>query len=181
MKNKKNKILFASNEALEHAHLSQGLAQSPFGPCLLVMHQDALVFLGFCLNRGVADEIIRELKNLWRPELITLDAARVNVVAQGIFGDGEPPDVCLVGSEFQHRVWQLLLEIVPGETKTYGDIAKAMGSAPRAVGRAIARNPISYIVPCHRVLAQGSKLHNYRWGKAIKEKILAREGACFAA
>jgi AraC family transcriptional regulator, regulatory protein of adaptative response / methylated-DNA-[protein]-cysteine methyltransferase len=79
-----------------------------------------------------------------------------------------PPSIPLdmFGTAFQRRVWQELLKIAPGEIKTYKQIAEDMGQgkSSRAVGRACATNPVSLIVPCHRVIGSDGKLHGYRWG-----------------
>jgi AraC family transcriptional regulator, regulatory protein of adaptative response / methylated-DNA-[protein]-cysteine methyltransferase len=93
----------------------------------------------------------------------------------------ELPDLPLdmFGTAFQRRVWQELLKIGPGETKTYGQIAREMGQdkSSRAVGRACATNPVSLIVPCHRVIGGDGKLHGYRWGLQRKELLRRWEGA----
>lgn len=85
------------------------------------------------------------------------------------------PDIPLdmYGTAFQRRVWQELLRIGPGKTKTYREIAEDMGKpkSARAVGRACATNPVSLIVPCHRVIGSDGKLHGYRWGLERKEAL----------
>jgi len=81
----------------------------------------------------------------------------------------------MFGTAFQRRVWQELLKIAPGETKTYKEVAIDLGAekSSRAVGRACATNPVSLIVPCHRVIGSDGKLHGYRWG--LERKELLRE------
>ena len=78
---------------------------------------------------------------------------------------------------FQRRVWQELRRIPLGETRSYGEIARALGQqgASRAVGRACATNPVSLIVPCHRARGQGGALTGYRWGIKRKAALLERE------
>lgn len=85
----------------------------------------------------------------------------------------------MYGTAFQRRVWQELLKIGPGATKTYREIAEDMGQpkSARAVGRACATNPVSLIVPCHRVIGSDGKLHGYRWGLERKEALRHWEGA----
>ncbi|WP_373086199.1 bifunctional transcriptional activator/DNA repair enzyme AdaA [Sneathiella sp.] len=89
------------------------------------------------------------------------------------------PDIPLdmYGTAFQRRVWQELLKIAPGATKTYREIAQDMGQpkSARAVGRACATNPVSLVVPCHRVIGSDGKLHGYRWGLDRKEVLRAWE------
>jgi methylated-DNA-[protein]-cysteine S-methyltransferase len=83
------------------------------------------------------------------------------------------------GTEFQQAVWQVLREIVPGQLLSYGEVARRTGrpAAVRAVGAAIGRNPISIIVPCHRVVGHDGSLTGYAGGLPRKAALLAREGA----
>jgi len=82
------------------------------------------------------------------------------------------------GTDFQKRVWQMMVEIPYGETATYGGMAMALGSGPRAVGMACGRNPIPIVVPCHRVLASGGKEGGFSGGRGLptKRQLLAIEG-----
>lgn len=83
------------------------------------------------------------------------------------------------GSDFQRAVWKTMSAIPYGETRTYGDLARDIGSAPRAVGAACGRNPIPIIIPCHRVLGTGGKLTGYSGGKGLEAKsfLLRHENA----
>ncbi len=83
----------------------------------------------------------------------------------------------LQGTAFQWRVWRALQDIPRGETRTYGDVARAIGSpaAVRAVGRACATNPVALVIPCHRVLPKQGGTGGYRWGVARKQKLLSLE------
>jgi methylated-DNA-[protein]-cysteine S-methyltransferase len=80
------------------------------------------------------------------------------------------------GSAFEQALWQRLTEIPYGTTTTYGELARELGSAPRAVGRANGRNPISIIVPCHRVIGANGSLTGYAGGLATKQRLLSHEG-----
>jgi methylated-DNA-[protein]-cysteine S-methyltransferase len=82
------------------------------------------------------------------------------------------------GTDFQQRVWAMMREIPYGGTATYGGMAMALGSGPRPVGMACARNPLPIIVPCHRVLASGGKEGGFSGGKGLptKRQLLALEG-----
>ena len=90
----------------------------------------------------------------------------------------------LRATAFQQRVWKALREIPPGETRTYGEVARAIGAprAARAVARACATNPVAVVVPCHRVVPAGSgaDVGGYRWGVERKRKLLEREAAARA-
>jgi methylated-DNA-[protein]-cysteine S-methyltransferase len=82
------------------------------------------------------------------------------------------------GTDFQKRVWQMMSDIPYGETATYGGMAMALGSGPRAVGMACGRNPLPIVVPCHRVLGSGGSEGGYSGGQGLKtkHKLLALEG-----
>ena len=95
------------------------------------------------------------------------------------FAGQEPrftPPLHMIGTAFQREVWYELLSIPRGEVATYGEIATRVVS-PRAVGAAVARNPISIIVPCHRVVAADGSLNGYAGGLYRKEWLLRLEGA----
>lgn len=81
------------------------------------------------------------------------------------------------GTAFQQKVWHALLSIPPGETRTYGDLARELGCprSARAIGAACAANPVSVVVPCHRVVGAKGDLTGYRWGMARKRELLQRE------
>jgi methylated-DNA-[protein]-cysteine S-methyltransferase len=87
------------------------------------------------------------------------------------------PPLALEGSDFDRRVWQVLLEIPWGATRTYGEVARSLGEpgAARAVGSANGRNPVAILVPCHRVVAAGGRLGGYGGGLTAKRWLLAHE------
>jgi len=98
-----------------------------------------------------------------------------------ILGGSEPkkfPPLDLAGTEFQKSVWDALRKISAGKTKSYGEIAQAIGKpkAVRAVGGACGANPVPVLVPCHRVLAANKKLGGFSGGLDWKRSLLAREG-----
>ena len=97
--------------------------------------------------------------------------------------EGNPPRIDLPldlqATAFQRRVWQELQNIPRGATRTYSQVARALGQpkAVRAVARACATNPVSIVVPCHRVIREDGNLAGYRWGLSRKEQLLAQERA----
>ncbi len=97
--------------------------------------------------------------------------------------EGNPPrlelPLDLQATAFQRRVWQELQRIPRGSTRTYSQVAKALGrpKAVRAVARACATNPVSIVVPCHRVIREDGSLAGYRWGLSRKQQLLAQESA----
>ena len=93
-----------------------------------------------------------------------------------------PPLDLSSGTAFQRSVWEAMREIPPGKTKSYGDVARAIGrpKAVRAVGQACGANPIPLFVPCHRVVAAGGRLGGFSGGLPLKRKLLEREGVRFS-
>jgi O-6-methylguanine DNA methyltransferase len=91
--------------------------------------------------------------------------------------------IVMIGTDFQVRVWEALLRIPLGAAKTYSDVARAIGkpSASRAVGAAVGRNPISFVVPCHRALGKSGQLTGYHWGITRKRAMLGWETGCLQA
>ncbi len=85
----------------------------------------------------------------------------------------------MIGAPFQIKVWEALLRIPTGQVSTYGEIARSIGSprAVRAVGTAVGRNPVSWLIPCHRVLRSTGGLGGYHWGTPVKRAMLAWESA----
>ena len=105
----------------------------------------------------------------------------VEEIVEAIDGAGSRPDVPIdvQASAFQWKVWRELQKIPFGETRSYGEIADAIGSpkAVRAVASACANNRVAVVIPCHRVVRQSGSLGGYRWGVARKEQLLAKERA----
>ena len=89
----------------------------------------------------------------------------------------QPFHLLLRGTNFQIKVWQALLPIPPGALVSYRDLAAYVGEpkASRAVGRAVAENPVAYLIPCHRVITSAGEAHRYRWGTARKKAMLGWE------
>ena len=110
-------------------------------------------------------------------------APRVRAVAEALAGRGGHLPVELVGTAFQQRVWQALMRIPPGETRSYAELAGELGlpRGARAVARACAGNRVAVLVPCHRVVRGDGSLGGYRWGLPRKRELLARESRAGAA
>ncbi|HEY6979667.1 methylated-DNA--[protein]-cysteine S-methyltransferase [Reyranella sp.] len=117
-------------------------------------------------------------KAVGRPSPVLKEAARQ--LARYFDGKLERFDIPLVqrGTDFQNRVWRMMRDIPYGETATYGGMAMALGSGPRAVGMACGRNPLPIVVPCHRVLGSGGSEGGYSGGRGLptKRHLLALEG-----
>ena len=112
------------------------------------------------------------------PDLAIFDFA-AQWLSDYFAGKHRPVDLPLApsGTEFQRKVWQLLLTIPYGETTTYGAIAKLLGQkmSAQAVGQAVGKNPIAIIIPCHRVVGSGGQLTGYAWGIEKKQWLLTHE------
>jgi AraC family transcriptional regulator of adaptative response/methylated-DNA-[protein]-cysteine methyltransferase len=100
------------------------------------------------------------------------------LAAFGTDGVGQTP-LHLIGAPFQIKVWEALMRIPTGHVTTYSEIAGTIGNpkAVRAVGTAVGRNPISFLIPCHRALRRDGTLGGYHWGLPVKRAILAWESA----
>lgn len=106
-------------------------------------------------------------------------APRVQAVARRLAGEGDEVEIDLVGTAFQKKVWDALMRIPRGQTRSYAEIANALGApqAARAVAGACARNRLAVLVPCHRVVRGDGSLGGYRWGLPLKQQLLERERA----
>jgi O-6-methylguanine DNA methyltransferase len=153
--------------------------QSPVGALLIGVSDEALVALEF--DRGLPQKI-GGLQIEWEQSEVRTRPVRQQL--QEYFS-GQRRQFELVldlrGTEFHKRCWQQLLQIPYGETCSYADIARAVGSPKsfRAVGQANHHNPVAIIVPCHRVLAAGCYLGGYGGGLPVKAYLLRLEGASF--
>lgn len=152
---------------------------SPAGPLLIGVSEAALVALEF--DRGLPEKICGQAVR-WEPSEARIADTRSQL--EEYFAGKRtvftmPLD--LRGTEFRKRCWNELLKIPYGETRTYGEIARAVGCPDgfRAVGQANHYNPIAIIVPCHRVLATGLRLGGYGGGLPVKAMLLKLEGARF--
>ncbi|MEH6417133.1 methylated-DNA--[protein]-cysteine S-methyltransferase [Pseudomonas sp. CGJS7] len=134
-----------------------------------------------------ADQLEAKLRSEFpRAQLERVDAGRdeflaprVQAVAQTLDGHKQSVPVDLIGTAFQKKVWDALMKIPAGQTRSYEQIARQIGSprGARAVAQACANNRVAVVVPCHRVVRGDGSLGGYRWGLPLKEKLLRRERA----
>lgn len=154
-----------------------GLAQSPFGEAVIMATDRGICGLGFTEDMG-RDTAIQDLTRRWPNARYLRDDATIAPLAKAAFG-GEITQLHLIGAPFQIKVWEALLSVPSGHVTTYSEIAGAIGhdKAVRAVGTAVGRNPISFLIPCHRALRKSGGLGGYHWGLPVKRAMLAWEGA----
>ena len=161
-----------------------GFADTPFGTALLAHTDRGLSNLIFCEKNGET-EALRELQHIWSRAEFKEDSTKAREAVRQIFKIGDPIEkerplsLHLRGTEFQLKVWKGLLNIPQGNLISYGHLAQKIGSpkAARAVGSALANNPLAYIIPCHRVIRESGIINNYRWGSARKKIIIGWEQA----
>ena len=160
--------------------IAYGFHPSPFGECLLAMTARGICFLAFVENDRSA--ALEQLGQTWPNAQLSESPTRTARVVDQIFSPGSataPIPVHLRGTNFQIKVWEALLRLPPGELTTYQALAEQVHSpaAARAVGNAVARNPLAYLIPCHRVLQKTGHFGNYRYGSTRKKAILGWEMA----
>ena len=161
--------------SIQHACTAQCTGDSPLGPLLLARTARGLAGVWF-------EHQQQHPSSVWNVTTLAQDPLllRTKQLLERYFaGEAVAFDVPLDlhGTPFQRSVWQALLRIARGRTSTYGDIAAQLGTprASRAVGAAVGRNPVSVIVPCHRVLGAGGALTGYAGGLARKLALLDLE------
>jgi len=154
-----------------------GWFDSPFGPALAMGTERGICGMGFSAEMG-AQEAMDDLTRRWPEATFTEDPKALRPWVQAAFGE-EPAPLYLIGAPFQIKVWEALLAIPSGHITTYSEIASHVGhpKAVRAVGTAVGRNPISWLVPCHRALRKSGGLGGYHWGLPVKRALLAYEAA----
>ena len=188
--------LFVTHEAMTPGDFKargQGLTMrygfhpSPFGEAVLIATDRGLAGLGF-VDSGDREAALADLQRRWPKATYVEDGPAIAPLAERIFDPArwqaeQPLRVVLIGTDFEVRVWQTLLRIPRDRATTYSDIARRIGNpaACRAVGAAVGRNPISFVVPCHRVLGRSGALTGYHWGLTRKQAILGWEAGALAA
>ena len=164
-----------------------GVHDSPFGPALFARTERGLCHLSFLPEKDplfVAGNV-QELQDEWPGATLTKSPDQTAELAKVVFEPTNRPStptslsVFLKGTNFQVKVWNALLRIPPGTVTTYGRLAHALGqpTAARAVGSAVGKNPVSYLIPCHRVIREMGTISGYRWGPTRKRAMLGWEAA----
>jgi AraC family transcriptional regulator of adaptative response/methylated-DNA-[protein]-cysteine methyltransferase len=160
--------------------INYGYGLTPFGEALLAWTERGVCFLGFSHERGKTHSW-QHFNEQWPDASLSEQSAEANIRLDEIFTEKEPRKlkVWLRGSPFQLSVWEALLSIPPGTHCTYGQVASFSGhaGANRATGTAIGRNPVSWLIPCHRVINSLGTLGGYRWGTQTKHALIGYEAA----
>ena len=157
-----------------------GVHDTPFGPCFIAATDRGICRMSFAPEMSPADALA-EVRRSWPNATIVTDQARTSELANQVFGragsGASELRVLLRGTPFQLKVWEALLRIPEGAVTSYDVIADAIGhpAATRAVGTAVGRNPVAYLIPCHRVIKKTGAFGDYRWGSARKRAMLAWE------
>ncbi len=158
--------------------LTYGFADSPFGRVLAATSERGLAYLAFA--DGSEARALAELEDRWPRAALSRDDSSAARIARQAFGNREGRIVLApVGTNFQVKVWQALLDLGSRGPTSYGDLAEAIGNpgASRAVGQAVGANPVAWLIPCHRVLRRDGGLGGYHWGVERKRAMLAWEHA----
>ncbi len=158
-----------------------GFHPSPFGSALVMATERGLAGLAFA-DPGEERAALNDMKRRWPRAAYVENSARTAAVARRIFDptqwqQDKPLRVVLIGTDWEVRVWETLLQIPMGRLTTYSDIASKIHkpAAARAVGTAVGKNPVSFVVPCHRVVSKSGDLTGYHWGITRKRAMLGWE------
>jgi len=188
--------LFVTHEAMspgewkargEGLTVSYGFHPSPFGLALVMTTPRGLAGLAFA-DPGGERAALDDMRSRWPKARYVEDMAATAPTARRIFETerwrpDQPLRVVLIGTDFEVRVWENLLTIPMGKLTTYSDLAKHAGNpkAARAVGAAVGKNPISFVVPCHRVVGKCGDVTGYHWGITRKRAMLGWEAGMVEA
>ncbi len=179
--------LFIAHEALTPGQAKKrgaglsftwGVATTPFGLGVFLIAPRGLSALGFA-DPGEEITAFEDLRGRYPAAHYARDDTAAKALATQIFDDRKGVALALYGTQWQRQVWRALLSIPPGRSIQYGALARHLGKpgAARAVGTAVGRNPVSWLIPCHRVLGSDARLTGYHWGVNRKRSMLAYEAA----
>ncbi|RKE69141.1 methylated-DNA--[protein]-cysteine S-methyltransferase [Pseudorhodoplanes sinuspersici] len=165
----------------EGLEMRYGFHASPFGQALVIAAPRGLAGVALA-DPGGEQEALADMMRRWPKATYVEDTQGTAPLAARIFDPNlwradQPLRVVLIGTDFEVRVWETLLKIPMGRFTTYSDIACKLESpkAARAVGAAVGKNPISFVVPCHRVIGKSGELTGYHWGLTRKRAMLGWE------
>ncbi len=155
-----------------------GWFDSPFGLSLVMGTDRGICGLGFAAEMG-AEASMADLKSRWPNATYVEDPMRLKPLVDAAYAQKGETRLHLIGAPLQIKVWEALMRIPSGHVSTYSEIAQSVGSprAVRAVGTAVGRNPVSWLIPCHRALRKSGGLGGYHWGLPVKRALLAYESA----
>jgi len=157
-----------------------GFGPTPFGEALIAWNNRGICFLGFCHEVG-RQNTREHLSKQWPDAELSRNDSEAREKLADIFNEEEHQQlkIWLRGSPFQLQVWEALLKLPPGTHCTYGQLASFSGhaGANQATGSAVGRNPVSWLIPCHRVINSLGALGGYRWGASTKQAIIGYEAA----
>ena len=164
-------------------NIHYGVHPSPFGDCILAVSRNRICHLAFLNSpQALKEEEIR-LKKQWSLARVVHNEEYTQQSAKDIFSREYPSEtplrLLLKGTAFQHKVWEALLHIPPGQLRSYQQVAQEINApkAVRAVASAVAKNSIACLIPCHRVIRSNGELGQFRWGSTRKKAMIAREAS----
>ena len=168
-------------------NIQYGFHDCPFGRALILITSEGLAGLAFA-DHGKEKSALADMTSRWPEATYVENQQATAAYAKRIFESerwkpDQPLKIVFIGSDFEIRVWETILRIPFGKASTYSDIASHIGKpkAARAVGSAVGKNPISFVVPCHRVLEKSGGLGGYHWGLTRKRAIQGWEAGAMAA
>ena len=156
--------------------ISYQFKASSFGETLIMSNEMGLCGLAFCDHLG-KDAVLADMKLRWRKASYKEDTIFSDREFKSILDKTKQVELCLLGSKLQIQVWKALLKIPPGKVISYTNLAKHIGKpkAVRTVATAIGKNPLCWLIPCHRVLRANGDLGGYHWGLNVKKNMLTYE------
>ena len=156
--------------------ISYQFKTSSFGETLIMSNEMGLCGLAFCDHLG-KDAVLADMKLRWRKASYKEATIFSDREFKSILDKTKQVELCLLGSKLQVQVWKALLKIPTGKVISYTTLAKYIGKpkAVRSIATAIGKNPLCWLIPCHRVLRANGELGGYHWGLNVKRKMLTYE------